>query len=167
MRRLFRNPRGPRSPRALAPADREPTTPAAGRVGSAAATLAGTPIGPAGALLERLERNGVRTRVTVRGALDEVSPAAGEAALLVVEHALQDAAKDGAVDLRVREDDGELAVTVYSLPRPGTQVDEHRPSTANCAIREPVAAANGTVVSRCTSAGWIVTARFPRVAVHA
>jgi hypothetical protein len=124
-------------------------------------------MGPVVSLLERLERSGVRTRVSVRGTLDDVSEAAGSAAMLVVRHALQDAAQDATVDLRVREDEGELAVTVYSLPRPGHRADEDRPNTTTGALREPVARVNGTVVSRGTSAGWIVTARFPKVAVAA
>jgi hypothetical protein len=165
VRRLFRINRGPRATPAQAPTDLTAATPAP--ADSPTETLAGTPIGPAGPLLERLERSGVRTRVSVRGHLDAVPEATGSAALLVVRHALEDAAQDGTIDVRVREDDGELAVTVYSLPRPGRRVAEDRPSTASCALREPVAAANGTVVSRGTSAGWIVTARFPRVAVVA
>ncbi|WP_022927169.1 hypothetical protein [Patulibacter americanus] len=165
MLRLFRTNRGPRSTPSQAPTDLDAVTPSPG--GSASETLAGTPIGPAGPLLDRLERSGVRTRVSVRGTLDDVPEATGSAALLVVRHALDDAKHDGTIDLRVREDHGELAVTIYSLPRPGRGVDADRPDTSTCALREPVARVNGTVVSRCTSAGWIVTARFPRVAVAA
>ena len=165
MRRLFRLPRGSRATPAQAPTDLDAA--ASAPAASAAATLDGTAMGAVLPLLKRLERNGVRTRVSVRGTLDDVPEATGDAALLVVRHALQDAAQDGTVDLRVREDEGELAVTVYSLPRPGRRVDEDRPNTSTCALREPVARVNGTVVSRCTSAGWIVTARFPRVAVAA
>jgi hypothetical protein len=163
--RLFRINRGPRATPSQAPTDLDAVTPTPG--GFASETLAGTPIGPAGPLLDRLERNGVRTRVSVRGTLDDVPESTGSAALLVVRHALADAAKDGAIDVRVREADGELVVTIYSLPRPGHGVDEDRPNTSTSALREPVARVNGTVVSRCTSAGWIVTARFPRVAVAA
>lgn len=165
MRRLFRTTRGPRATPAQAPTDLTASTPAPPT--TAASALADTPMGAVVPLLDRLERNGVRTRVSVRGTLRDVPEATGSAALLVVRHALQDAAKDGAVDVRVREDDDELAVTVYSLPRPGSRVDEDRPNTSTCALREPVARVNGTVVSRGTSAGWIVTARFPKVAVAA
>jgi hypothetical protein len=164
VRRLLRINRGPRATPSQAPGELSAVTPAP--AATPGETLAGTSMSPLAPLLERLERSGVQTRVSVRGDLDEVPEATGTAAMLVVRHALQDAAKDGAVDLRVREDEGELAVTVYSLPRPGRRGDPDRPGTSTSALRDPVAAVNGTIVSRCTSAGWIVTARFP-VAVAA
>jgi hypothetical protein len=127
--------------------------------------LVGTPLDGTRDQLDRLSRCGVETRVTVRGSFVDLPPAASTAARLVLEKALAESSGDGSVDVRLRQDDDEFAVTVYSLPRDGQATPgPDRRRFADGAVRGPIEAACGSLMSRRTSAGWIVSARFPLVA---